>query len=178
MGAQPGQPPPTNLPKPQEPGVGQAQSATLRQPLSLPGDVLSLPKDGLPPPTSPSAEGTGARREMPPAVDGVLSLPKGRQGAPSPTSAGTPLGDLTATPESQAVTEFDQLGTGNANQEGGTQAGGEQGQSVPEIPAWMADQWLRQVEGDPGKLLGNQLLLQERKAWQTQGNRLVETRPW
>jgi hypothetical protein len=42
----------------------------------------------------------------------------------------------------------------------------------------VVEQWLSRVEGDPGRLLRNQFLLEEQREWERTGGRFTENRPW
>jgi hypothetical protein len=85
-----------------------------------------------------------------------------------------------STTPSEAVSQFDQLGQApdQAGETGETPGEGEQKPRQPGLPQHVVEQWLNRVESDPGRLMSNQFLLEERKAWQTQMGQLGEVRPW
>ncbi|HAJ93066.1 MAG TPA: hypothetical protein DCO71_10715, partial [Gammaproteobacteria bacterium] len=82
---------------------------------------------------------------------------------------------------SQAVEQFDQMGTGP----------GEEAPDAPEIglpdedaipgtgiSMIMMEQWLEQIEGDSVYLLRNQFMIEERRELERRGRELMEIRPW
>ena len=97
------------------------------------------------------------------------------------TSEDKPETPLEPGSESEAVDEFDQLGStpDESAEESGSEslpeAGAEPGRSKP-IP--LMDQMLDQVEGDPSDLLRNQFMMEEYRIMQSNRGMMMETRPW
>jgi len=78
----------------------------------------------------------------------------------------------------EAVDEFDQQGEApdpDAEREGGE--GDPEGPGRGNVSPMM-EQWLEQIEGDPGYLLRNQFMMEEQRALRQRGGALRETRPW
>jgi Ca-activated chloride channel homolog len=84
------------------------------------------------------------------------------------------------TKASQAVDQFDQLGTAPGEGDSETPAGlpDESGKPGSGISMIMMDQWLEQIEGDPSYLLKNQFMIEERLELDRRGRMVMETRPW
>ena len=82
---------------------------------------------------------------------------------------------------SQAVDQFDQMGSGLGEEEpDASQAGQLQEDGIPGtgISMIMMEQWLEQIEGDPAYLLRNQFMIEERQELDRHRRELMETRPW
>ncbi|CAK0750023.1 hypothetical protein CCP3SC1_1950001 [Gammaproteobacteria bacterium] len=48
----------------------------------------------------------------------------------------------------------------------------------PGIPDDLAKEWMSRVEADPGQVLRRQFEVEERREWEQNAGRLMETRPW
>ncbi len=118
----------------------------------------------------PGAEQEGGGREP----DEKMEDRPGRRGAPSEE----PLDSKS----SQAVSEFDQMEEGGgaeprADREPSS-GDGPGGEGAMGLSGMMVEQWLDRVEGDPGRLLQSQFMLEERRQWERSGGQWVEPRPW
>lgn len=79
---------------------------------------------------------------------------------------------------SEAVEQVDQSGESQSpDSETLTSGGSEERQPIRGGHALM-EQWLEQIEGDPGQLMQQQFRLEEYKYLRSQGGRDRETRPW
>ncbi len=122
-------------------------------------------------------EGAAPGEQPPPEQDQASAKGETEKGEQRPRRAPP----MTTSP-SEAVEQFDQMGRPPGSGDEG-QAGREAGPDgrqpqKPGVPRHVVEQWLNRVEGDPGRLMSNQFLLEERKAWQTRRGELMETRPW
>jgi hypothetical protein len=79
-----------------------------------------------------------------------------------------------------SVDRFDQQGqTPDKEAEQGKGESLEQGTGAGDASTiLLMEQWLDQIEGDPGYLLRNQFILEERSAQRQRGLPLREPRPW
>lgn len=81
----------------------------------------------------------------------------------------------------EAVERFDQLGQepdAQAEQKNPQGLADPKGDPGPAVGMPLMEQWLEQIEGDPGYLMKNQFMLEEHRAAQGMRGMMVEPRPW
>jgi len=137
----------------------------------------NLPIDNIDQGSGPEETGDagGGKQDRDQQEDGSSAdQPAGPGGTPEEISAEEAAA-------SQAVDQFDQMGTGlgEADPEA-PQPGLPDEEAMPGsgISMIMMEQWLEQIEGDPAYLLRNQFMIEERRELERRGRVLMETRPW
>ncbi|SEH04280.1 hypothetical protein [Candidatus Venteria ishoeyi] len=137
-----------------------------------------------PEPGEEASKGEDETQETPSAGESEEEDAKGEEGGEDQPAENAPakqhsLEDLS----SKAVSEFDQMNQGQEQdpkdgEEGSAIGSQPQAGQRPNIPEALVDQILNRVESNPGRLLGSQFLLEERRAWEFSQRQLIETRPW